>query len=694
MNKQNKKYQVAIIYCGLIAATWIVFGRTYSFDFVGLDDDQYVTANAYVQAPFTSDSLRWAFTTSHFFNWHPLTWLSHMLDYRLFRSYAGGHHLTSVLIHTINTLLLFEILRRLGRTVVPNAGAPAVEEPRWRSAAVALLFCIHHLHVQSVAWIAERKDVLSTCFEFSAILAYLAYAAKPSFARFLLAPVLFAFALMAKSMVVALPGLLLLLDYWPLQRYTGIRNGKGLQPLVSCPRYSWKRLVLEKIPFLVLAAGMCVIAMQIKTPQTVSLPYRLANVPVAYITYLQKTFWPSGLAVFYPHPGDALPLWKTGVCASLMILATLAALLLRRRKPYVFLGWFWYLGMLLPACGIVQISLQGMGDHYTYVPLVGIFIVLVWGAADLGFRISNFRPPLAAALMIGSGAAVAALAVVAFIQVGYWKNGVTLFTHAVEVTRDNERMHVALATNELLAGRNFDQAVRHYQEAIRLQGESPSPDVYNNLGLALTGLGRSDEAALCYQHAIRLKPDYVDAYFNFAVALAGQQRFDEAVAYFRQALLIAPGAIDVQNQLTGTLMMYAVDLVEKGETQQAVDQYREALRINPQLLPAWNNLGNLLNDLGQQEDAIQCYKTALSIDAHYAKAHANLARLLAARGDLAGAARHYQDAVEADPTYLKAQVNLLKILVLLERFGKALTWFRQLSGNPHNDFVELGAFLE
>lgn len=577
MSQFLEKYRIAIVYCGLIAAVWAVFGRTCTFDFLALDDNEYVTANAYVQAPFAFESLRWAFTTGHFWNWHPLTWLSHMLDCFVFGMDGRGHHFTNVLLHTINTLLLFEIFRRLER--IPQRDLP------WKSMAVAGLFAIHPLHVQSVAWIAERKDLLSTCFEFGAVLAYLGYAARPGAGRYLLALALFAFALMAKSMAAPLPGLLLLLDYWPLRRYTGATNrtlpgmmaGEGGGPAFAdsasgAPRYSWTRLVIEKIPFGVLSAAACLIALGLKTPQSVPFVLRLLYVPVAYIGYIGKTVWPSKLAVFYPHPGASLPLWQSGICAALLALAALAAFAVRRRKPYLFLGWFWYGGMLLPASGIVQISMQGMADHYTYVPLAGIFIMGVWGFADLRSALSRrSREKARQAISLAAGAAVAALGVVSYIQVGYWRDSVALFTRAVEAVRDNERMHVALA-HELQAGNDLEGAVRHLREAVRI--DPARPRVWNNLGVLLERLGRSGEAAPCYETAVRLDPQYATAHANLAQIGAARGDYPAAARHYQAAVEADPAYTKARMGLVKTLVLL-------GRTGEARHYLLKALELDP-----------------------------------------------------------------------------------------------------------------
>jgi len=702
MNSPAKNYKVvALIYFGLIAATWIVFAHAYSFEFISIDDDQFITENPYVQNPFTPDSLYWALTMRNRNTWHPLTWLSHMLDYYLFGLNAGAHHLMSVFIHTISTLLLFEALRRMGRT---RDGT----EPLWRSTFVALLFAVHPLHIQPVAWVALRKDVLSTCIEFGALLAYVVYTARPSIVRFLPVLALYALALTAKSMVLPLPALLLLLDYWPLQRYTGAmnrtlpgygavgRDSKGLQPLVRRPRYSWGVLVLEKVPFFVLAAAFTLFIMENKTPQIVSLGYRLANVPVAYATYLRQTFWPTGLAMFYLHPGDTLPLWKSAVSTVFLAFLTLAAVALYRRKPYVFVGWFWYVGMLLPVCGIMQISTQGSADHYTYVPLIGIFIVVVWAVSDLRSKFANQNPKMAKTLLLGSGAALIAVTAAGYHQANYWKNGLTLFTQAAKVSSNSGRMHVSVA-NELFAAGDIEKAAYHFQEAIRIEANDPVEDAYNNLGLALAVLGRNREAIDYYKRAIEIAPDYVDAYINLATAFTQEKRFDEAIAILRSGITKSPGVNDLRDLLGRTLLASAAQLIENGDRENAVAQYQEALQIDPNYAPAWNNFGAIFNDLGQTEKAFDCYTKALQLEPRYAKAHANLAQLLAVRGDLDGAAQHYQNALEADPTYANALLGLVKTFVRLQRPQDALACFRKWPGifQAHPaDFAQLGAFLE
>jgi hypothetical protein len=475
----------------LSVATLAVFAQVVGFDFVDYDDNLYVTANPHVQEGLTPAGVRWAFTTFAAANWHPLTWISLMLDWSIGGPGPRVFHLTNLILHLANTLLLFLVLDRMtGR--------------RWPSAVTAALFAIHPLHVESVAWIAERKDVLSTLFMLLTLLAYAGFVERPGLVRRLAVVFLFALGLLAKPMLVTLPVLLLMLDAWPLRR-----------------QEPWRRLVLEKAPLLALsiATGVVTFVAQrqggtVGSMTLYPLGVRVANAVVATATYLGKTIWPTRLAAFYPHPGASLAAWEVAGSALVLAGLTLWTIRVRRSRPYLLFGWAWYLVTLAPVAGIVQVGWQARADRYTYIPLIGIFLGVVWFVSD---RFAD-RPAL---LSSAASAALVMLGIGAFVQAGYWRDSETLFTHALAVTDNNAVAHNNLGTALLRRGLP-SQAEEHFAEAVRID---PSfADAHSNLGVALGRQGGIDEAILEFRRALDLDPDQPDARRNLERAEAIQRR--------------------------------------------------------------------------------------------------------------------------------------------------------------------------
>jgi tetratricopeptide (TPR) repeat protein len=483
---RSSAFSRTLLICAVITVlTLLVYGPMIDHSFISFDDDDYITNNPVVRRGLTLDGLVWAFASPHVYNWHPLTWLSHMADVQLFGLNAGGHHLMGLLLHTVNALLLFFVLRSMTRAL-------------WQSSVVAALFALHPFHVESVAWAAERKDLLSTLFWLLTIGFYLRYVKNPGIRRFWPVCLCYAAGLMAKQMAVTLPFLLLLLDYWPLRRLDPTPPTPG-----SPTRFRWSGispLIWEKLPLFVMAAGASLLIYLIQTQTGIvksaaEFPFsaRLANALVAYIAYLFKTVYPLNLAVFYPHPGTTLPLWQAAGVA--LLLAAITVSVLHSTKPYLVVGWFWYLGTLVPVIGLVQVGIQGMADRYTYVPLIGIFIMAVWGIADL---VAGWRSRKAV-LAFAAAAGLAALTILTWLQVGTWQNSITLYSHAIKVTAGN-----------------------YWAEY--------------NLGLALMAEDRDDEAFPHFQEAIRIQPGFADAYLNIGVIQAKRGRIDNALANFGRVL--------------------------------------------------------------------------------------------------------------------------------------------------------------
>jgi tetratricopeptide (TPR) repeat protein len=530
--RKNREIVVCLF---LIIATSAVYWPVRNHEFV-FDDGQYVTDNQYVQRGLNRQSIIWAFTTTYAANYHPLTWLSHMLDCELFGVNPGRHHLINVLLHTANALLLFLFLR-------------AITGALWRSGLVAALFALHPLHVESVAWVAERKDVLSTFFWMLTMWGYVWYVRHPGIGRYLVVLLLFVMGLMAKPMLVTMPFVLLLLDYWPLCRLEFGQTGCGHSPP---PRASLAHLFLEKAPLLVLAAGSSVVTLvaqesgrALSSLQTIKLSERIANALVAYVSYIQKMFWPSNLAVLYPY-SKTLAGWKVAGAGLLLVCIWVLAIKFVRRQPYVTMGWLWYVGTLLPVIGVVQVGSQAMADRYTYVPLVGLFIIVVWAFSELA---ANWRYRTAAFVTVAT-IVLLSLIVKTRSQLLHWVDNVTLFRHALAVTANNYLAHNNLGVVLSDKGHRLE-AVAHYKAALAINPDYAS--AHNNLGFELFARGEFDRAIFHFSEALRLNPGSMDAHNNLGVVLMKMKKTDEAIYHFREALKIEPNAVGVKYNLIRAL---------------------------------------------------------------------------------------------------------------------------------------------
>jgi len=569
----------------LVAITWSVFGQTAGYGFVNFDDDIYVYAAPEISGGLTINGLLAAFTHPHARNWHPLTTISHMLDCQLYGLNAGGHHFTNVLLHTIAVLLVFRVVWQMTGAV-------------WQSAAVAVLFAVHPLHVESVAWVSERKDILSAVFFLLMLDAYVRYARAASITRYLAVAVLFAAGLMSKPMLVSAPVILLLLDYWPLRRFEQPSSPKGKAKILKSrnQRRVIRRLFLEKIPLLVLSAGCCVITFVLQKRATGSIPplpflWRVQNAFASYVIYAWKTLWPTGLAVFYPHPNNALAIWEVILAIGLLFAITVAVIVLRSERPYLFTGWFWYLGMLVPVIGLVQVGEQGHADRYTYLPHIGLFVLSVWLAANLAaVRQSRSRFAVATATAV---VIIVALAWAAFIQTSYWRNSETLWTHALAVTSDNDFAHNNLGYLCVDRG-ELDKAISHFETALRIRSSRldthynvGSAFVQMNLADALARKGQSDEAMVHYDEAIKLQPNYADVYYNRGNVLFAKGRIDEAIADWEKTLQIQPNDADAHTGLGNALL-------RQDSLREAIAHYEKALALAPQDPHSRNNMAWVL----------------------------------------------------------------------------------------------------
>ena len=548
----------------LTALVWVVFGQTLGHEFVNYDDDIYVSENPAVIPGLNLAGVGWAFTHIVASNWHPVTMLSHMLDCQLYGLNAGGHHLTNVLLHMTGVILLFLVSREMTGAL-------------WRSAFVAAVFAIHPLRVESVAWVAERKDVLCGVFFMLALWAYVRYVRRSfSPGRYLLLVCLFALGLMSKSMLVTLPFVLLRLDYWPLGHFD---NPDHLPAICSIPRH----LILEKIPLLALAAAGCVVTVlsqhsAIAPGDYLPLPSRINNAALSYVVYLRQMFYPAKLAVLYPLPAKSIPVLK-GIGAVLFLAIVSGGIFAWRKKyPFMLVGWLWYLGMLVPVIGLVQVGLQAHADRYTYLPQIGLYLLVTWTLAK------QFGRPRQRMFLAGLAiTSLAALAVTARLQTAYWKNSELLWSHTLEATSENAAAQ-------------------------------------NNLGNALFQKGQVAEAIAHYQKALAIQPDHAKAHYNLGNALAGQSKLDEAIVEFQKALAIQPDQPEVLNNL-------ATALLRNGQVDEAIIQFRKTLAIQPGLAGAHNNLGAALFKKGLMNEAINSFQKALAIQPDSGDAQNNIARI-------------------------------------------------------------------
>ena len=554
-SKINRWWLTIGICIALASLTWLVFGQTIWHDFINYDDPHYVYENTRITGGLSISGIAWAFTHIHAMNWHPLTTISHMLDCQLYGLKAGWHHFTNVVLHTLAAILLFLALRQMTETV-------------WRSAFVAAIFAIHPLRVESVAWIAERKDVLSgVCFMLT-LLAYVYYTRAPSLRRYLGVALVFVLGLMSKPMLVTLPFVLLVLDYWPLRRIG--RQTSDVRRQLFVP-------VLEKIPLVALSAVSSVVTFlaqksAVGWAQDLPIATRINNAVVSYVAYIWQMLWPARLAVFYPHPENRLPLWEIIFSFLLLICITAAAIALRKQRPYLITGWLWYLGMLVPVIGLVQVGWQGRADRYTYLPQIGLYIAATWGTADLTALYRHQRTILstAAIFIIGS------LSLCAWVQTTYWRNSETLFRHALAVTTNNDVAE-------------------------------------NNLGIVFLGQGKVDEAISMLQAAVELRPDNSPAHENLAKALLQKGRVSEAIIHYRKLLELQPDNIEVHN-IVGTV------LTQQGRVREGVEEWQKVLTIQPDNGNAMSNLAWVFatspdDSLRDGAQAVQLAEQALHISA-------------------------------------------------------------------------------
>jgi len=658
MEFKTNRRSVLVAAALVLGTLWIYWPVQYC-EFLNFDDPVYVTQNPIVRAGWSARGICWAFQTSYASNWHPLTWLSHMLDCEFYGLAARGHHLTNVFLHLANTLLLLAFLRRA-------TGA------FWPSALVAALFAWHPLHVESVAWVSERKDVLSTCFGLLALLAYGFYVERPGARRYLLALLAFGLSLLAKPMLVTLPGLLLLLDYWPLGR-SAPGAGPPAEGRGGGRLRRWRRLVWEKAPFFGLSLVSCVVTFlaqkrggAVASLIHIPLGERVANAATAYAAYLWQTFWPLELAVFYPHPVHPA---GAKVLASLLVLLAVSAGVFLGRRPWLIMGWLWFLGALAPVIGLVQVGDHARADRYTYLPLVGLFIGIVWTATGFAAARPAWRKPL-----WGLAACVGVLlGLETRVQLAHWKNSETLFRRALAVTGRNYLAHNNLGNVLDLSGRHED-AKRHYEATLRIRPDFAG--THYNLANVLTREGDFDAALQHYRAALALQPNYADAHHNLGVLLARRGRVDEALEHYQAALRSNPAFADAHNS-RGNL------LFQQGRLDEAAAAYRAALQTRPDFLDARLNLALTLQQAGPADEAAQQYAEAVRRHPESPRAHSDWGILLARRGRLPEAEHHLAEVVRLDPQSANARYHLGNVLLEQGKTGAAAAQYAEaLRLNP------------
>ena len=636
--------------CGLLLlAVTLVFGQTVYFEFVNLDDASNVYMNPHVTGGVTAQEVKWALTERYHGAWMPLTWISHMLNCQVYGLEAGGHHLTNVLLHAATAVLLFLVLRQMTRRL-------------WPSAFLAAIFAVHPLRAESVAWVTERKDVLSGLFFMLALGAYVWYARRRfSIVRYMAVVISFAMGLMAKPMLVTLPFVLLLLDYWPLGRWTSPTTrgsptnadaaiaDAGSLPEPGSRRASRPaprgqlgiatRLVLEKVPLLALTVTSCALNIWSNANLGVDLPEqrstfwsRIDNAPVAYVSYLGMFFYPAKLAVFYPRPSLDAPLLEVFAAVVVLIAITSVAWVMRRKHPYLLVGWLWYLGMLVPASGAYKFGLQTLCDRFTYLPQIGLCVALVWALADAS-RSWPLRP---AACGLLAAAILAALMGCAWRQTSFWHDDVTLWTHTLECTSRNRFAHHGLG-NAYLALGEMEKAIDQYRAAIAIEPNYAMS--HYNLGIALASVGRLDEAIAEYAKVIELQPDNAEAHNNLGNALSMQGRWGEAIAEYQKVVDLQPASAVAHNNLGHALAI-------QGRLAWAMFHCQEALKIDPTFAEAHYNVGNIWYCRRRFEEAINAYQKALETNPDLAMAHYPLGRALAERGRLDEAIAEYGKALE------------------------------------------------
>ena len=641
-------------YLVLALGTAVCFWQVRGFDFITFDDTGYVFDNPHVTTGLNVNNITWAFTTGHCANWHPVTWLSLMLDCQLFGPQAGWIHLTNLLFHVANTLLLFFVFKKMTNSL-------------WPSAFVAAVFAIHPMHVESVAWISERKDVLSTFFWLLTMSAYVAYFRRGGSFRYVLTLAIFACGLMTKPMLVTLPFVLLLLDYWPLNRFeiqkneiSRLNSKRGRQVRKSGERITLAKPILEKIPFFVLVIASSVITFFVQRSTGavvdttyISLQSRFANALVSYAIYIVKMFWPANSAIFYPFPKAGLPFWQAALSFLLLVVISLLVIRFGSKRKYLPVGWFWFVGTLVPVIGLVQVGVQAYADRYTYIPYIGLFIMIAWGISELVSK-WKYRKIIVGTFMF---IVLAVLGIWTVRHVSYWKNSETIFSHALKVTKNNYVVHNCLGEYYLRQG----ELTRAIQECTKAININPYwSNAYINLGSALAKEGRYAEALEQFRQGVELNPDVAGAHYNLGKALGIQGRFDEALEHFREAIRLDPDWADPMNDFA---FVVAGHPELRNDVNEAIRFARRACEITEYKNMSYlNTLAALYASSNRFSEAAQTFKAALNVNPTSAILHSSLGNILLSQGKFREAIDQIKRSIEIEPNNPDAKNSLAWIL--------------------------------
>jgi len=623
--------------CGfLLLAVGIIYAQTLRHQLLDYDDNEYVYANPHVRAGLSDQGVQWALTSGPYGEWYPLAMLSHMLDCQIYGTRPWGHHLTNVLLHAATSIALFLVWRSYTNEL-------------WPSAFVAAVFAVHPQHVESVAWVSERRDVLSGLLFVLTLGAWLGYQRHGRrLPRYLLAAALFALGLMAKPMIVTLPGVLLILDFWPLARLGGAVDVPPWTKTVERP--SVARLLWEKLPLAGLAAAACWITLVTHVQLHAPLPWgeRIANAAVSCVTYLVQFVYPAQLAVFYPMPPGGEAGWKVAAALAMLLAVSAAVIVWRRRCPYLPVGWFWYLGMLVPVLGLVTVSEHVMADRYMYLPGIGLYIAIAWGATRLASGWAEGRWMLATC----GGLLIVGFAACAAWQSSVWQTDETLWRHALAVTHDRPGRAELGVADALAHQKRFDEAIPHYRRAQEYPSDSAP---YNNLGSVYAQQGKLMEAVAEFRRAVEIEPSSFRAHANLAAALAQQHRFGEAMDEFQRALEIDEGNVPAHLGVAHLLR-------QAGKIEQARREFQRAVEIDPGSFAARHDLALTLCQLGRLDEAIPQFAGALAADPRSTLAHANMAQALATLGRYDEAIAHCRRALEIDPKNAAVRSQLDRLL--------------------------------
>ena len=658
------------IFIFLVFATFTVYLQVKSHEFINYDTKALISQNFNIQTGLSKESVIWSFSInkSHG-SWEPITWLSHILGYQFFGSSPKNHHLINLFFHITNALLLFIVLLKMTGSL-------------WKSAFVACVFALHPINVESVAWLMERNMLLCTLFWLLTMLFYIQYTDKPNITRYSLVILFFTLGLMSKSMIVTLPFILLMMDYWPLKRFQFQQNlyNERFDINLVIDRSKIFLLVLEKTPLFILSLGLSLTVFNLAdgyegtdNMAIVSFLGRLNNGVVSYLEYLGNTIWPKGLAVLYPHPLNTLATWKGILCGVALVGITFFSIRLIKKFPYFAFGWFWYLGVLFPASGIfVQVGGElAMADRYAYLPLIGVYIIIAWGFSDL---IANL-PQKKKILSIAFGIIISLLMATTWVQLSYWKNSIDLFERAIRVANNKypnfKNPNHALLYNHLgmafVAMGKFEESISPYEMAIKI-----SPNLamaHTNLGISHFSMGNIEEAISHYNTAIKLNSNHAHGHYNLGIVLSTLEKFGEAILHYKKAIKIQPDYYAAHNNL-------GLVLEKNGEIHEAISNYQKAITIKPDYVAAHSNLGNNLFSLGKYEEAIAHFKIVIRLRPDFVPAHNNLGNALFSLGKTEEAITHFKTAIKIKPDFALSNNNLGNALLALGKTEEAITHFK------------------